>query len=287
MIRFILRLLLTSLFGFLLLVVIIVFSQDAQIFPGAYGESFFAEKGSKQRDKDNLPSGVDSNFIKVAPVKLGGDEIEVWRVSPPKPEKNKVAVLFHGNGGDLGGFLAYQKLFVELGFITYAFDYRGYGLSTGLPSELKMYEDGDAVIEYVKSREGIETDKLLLGGLSIGCGPAAYAALKHRVHKLVLMAPFYSLKDLVKDRPVIGFLSHFTFYSFPVGSYVSGLKETDITVVHGTNDSIVNYHHADRVLNSYNGVGRKKLITLINGSHSVIYHLWEKEKFNELKESLN
>ena len=48
------------------------------------------------------------------------------------------------------------------------FDYRGYGKSTGTPSETGLYTDVLAVYNYVRKRNDLNSEKILLFGRSLG-----------------------------------------------------------------------------------------------------------------------
>lgn len=48
------------------------------------------------------------------------------------------------------------------------FDYRGYGKSTGSPSENGLYTDALAVYDYVRKRQDINQEKIFLFGRSLG-----------------------------------------------------------------------------------------------------------------------
>ena len=56
-------------------------------------------------------------------------------------------------------------------------DYRGYGLSQGLPSEDGFYADADAACNYLFSRNDIDKRKIILYGQSIGGAVAIHAGL--------------------------------------------------------------------------------------------------------------
>jgi pimeloyl-ACP methyl ester carboxylesterase len=109
-----------------------------------------------------------------------------------KHNLNAKTLLFsHGNAEDLGMSLFYLKEFSEnLGVNLVAYDYDGYGPmqfeDTGImtsnvrkqnfPSEKKTYANIRAVYEYMVSTLGIDAEKIILYGRSLGTGPTVNLA---------------------------------------------------------------------------------------------------------------
>ncbi|MCB0323858.1 MAG: alpha/beta fold hydrolase [Bdellovibrionales bacterium] len=272
--------------------VFMVASQSAQIFPGA-----LASLISGKTENRKLPQGVESIFVDTA----DGETLEAWRLDvvpkcgesganfDPKPDSSgsekherstasitecthsrKTAIVFHGNGGDVQNFFVYQQYFQRIGVRSYGFDYRGFGNSSGWPSEEGLYRDADAIVEYVKSREQLTADDLVLVGISVGTGPAAYAAAKHGVGALVLFSPFRSLLQLVKEMTFVGFLHPFLLFEFPVEQYVAALERTCLVVVHGKVDTVIPFSHGEQVAAAYQGTRASAFLPSESAGHNDI-----------------
>lgn len=224
--RFIVR----GIIGTFVVSVVLILSQPLQVFPGVFSVS-------SQNGKP-LPKGVESIFVKTA----DGKQLEVWRLAPPSPRG--VAVVFHGNAGNVENFFPYQQWAASNHLITYGFDYRGFGRSSGFPSEVGLYADTDAVYRYVIEREQVLPGTIVPVGISIGTGPAAYAAAKHSARTVVLFTPYTSLPDVARTLPVFGLLSSFLWYEFPVLSYLSSLKESCMVIAHGKLDEVIPFSHS-------------------------------------------
>ena len=68
-------------------------------------------------------------------------------------QSNLTVILFHGNAGNIGDRLEYISLMSsEIGVNVFLFDYRGYGLSQGTPSEFGLYMDAQAAVDLVLAR---------------------------------------------------------------------------------------------------------------------------------------
>lgn len=209
--------------------IIIIALQNPQIFPGA---SLSLLK-STVRDQSTLPKDVESIFIQTSDHK----KLEAWRL--PVKAASQIAVIFHGNGGDVANFFPYQQFFQKIGITSYGFDYRGYGKSSGWPTESGLYRDAEAIVQYVMMREQVTPENLIIVGISVGSGPATYIANQLQPKTLIFYSPFKSLKEAVKSQPIIGFLHPFLIYKFPVIEHMKNLKDSCVIIVHGTKDNII------------------------------------------------
>lgn len=242
-------------------ILFLILTQSIQVFPGALRA---LGTPSTERPPELLPEGVESIRITTQ----DEETLEAWRLEVPSA--SRVAVIFHGNGGDVANFFAYQKYFNSIGVSSYGFDYRGFGRSTGWPSERGLKFDADAVIAYVMKREGVSAEQLILVGISIGTGPAAYAAEKFRPDVLLLFSPFESLTRIVEQMPFLGYLSTFLFYEFPVAQRVSGLEQTCLIVAHGKRDNIIPFLHGKTVFESYRNPAKGSFLESPEASHNDI-----------------
>lgn len=127
------------------------------------------------------------------------DGVVVRALELPAPPDARIIVYFHNNretmvhGLQLGRELRRRGLGVVLP------EYRGYGVAPdGDPSEQGLYEDAEAVLDSLNAR-GIESNRIVLCGMSLGTGVAAEMARRGRGAVLVLIAPYTSLPDIVTD----------------------------------------------------------------------------------------
>lgn len=78
-------------------------------------------------------------------------------------------------------------------------NYRGYGLSTGSPTEQAIMGDSLAILDDVLKETGRTPDDVILVGQSLGSGVATQIASVRNVKKLVLLVPFDSLLETARD----------------------------------------------------------------------------------------
>lgn len=116
-------------------------------------------------------------------------------VSTNSIESTRAVLYFGGNAEDVSQAVPLlARAFPDR--VVYAMHYRGYGGSTGSPSERKLVADAKGLFELVaKDHPGI-----VIVGRSLGSGIALQVAAAHRVERLVLVTPYDSIAELAADR---------------------------------------------------------------------------------------
>ncbi len=194
--------------------------------------------------------------------------------------KNGAAIFFHGNAGNLQGWGGYARFFTDLGYDFYLFDYRGYGKSGGeVSSQEQLYADADAMMQLVL-RE-YDAGEVAAVGYSVGSGLAARAAQKYGAKRLVLIAPYFSLEELTREK--MPFVPKFLIkYKIPTFEFVGGFGGP-VTIFHGEHDELIGVDNSRRLL-KFLKPGDK--IYELNAGHNDILglsELWEKlaQRLNE------
>ena len=170
---------------------------------------------------------------------IPGPERSIHALHVPAPADAPTVVHFHGNGESLSDQTALAEALARRGLGVFAVEYPGYGLSRASKStEATIYEDAEAAIRFLRSELGVPHDKMVLQGQSLGTGVATEMARRGLGARLVLIAPFTSMTDMV--RRVAPFL--------PAGlivddRYDSVAKAPEIRVpvlvVHGIADEVI------------------------------------------------
>ncbi len=83
----------------------------------------------------------------------------------------------------------------EQGYAVLLFDYRGYGGNKGVPTEEGLALDARAARRYLESRPGIDPQRIVYFGESLGAAVAVRLAVEHRPYAAILRSPFTSLAD--------------------------------------------------------------------------------------------
>jgi len=121
-----------------------------------------------------------------------GERVIAWHV-PPQGE-HPVVLYLHGNGGALVHRAGRFAALVRHGVGLLAIDYRGYGGSTGQPSEAGFMIDAETAYAFAASR--YPAARIALWGESLGTGVAVALAAERPVARVVLEAPFTSAVDI-------------------------------------------------------------------------------------------
>jgi fermentation-respiration switch protein FrsA (DUF1100 family) len=140
--------------------------------------------------------GYEDVFFTAADgVKLNG-----WYVPAKNHNGNangRLTVLFcHGNGGNIGYCLETIKILHDMEVNCFIFDYRGYGLSEGKPTEDGTYADAMAAYQWLVTQKGAEPEKIVAFGRSLGGCIAAQLVSRIPAGGLWLESTFTSFDDI-------------------------------------------------------------------------------------------
>jgi fermentation-respiration switch protein FrsA (DUF1100 family) len=150
-------------------------------------------------------------------------------------------MILHGNAGNMSHRLDYLVMFHRLGYATLIIDYRGYGQSSGSPSEEGTYRDAEAAWLWLTSR-GIKPTEIVILGESLGGAVAAWLAARVTPRALVLVSTFTSLPDLgaqVYPFLPVRLLSRFSYDTLGALQRV----EAPVLIAHSRDDEIISYSH--------------------------------------------
>jgi len=190
-----------------------------------------------------------------------GERVIAWHV-PPRDER-PVVLYFHGNGGALSWRAERFARLVADGTGLLGLSYRGYGGSTGSPSEAGLLRDAEAIYAYAVARYPAE--RLVPLGESLGSGVAVALAAEHKVGKVILEAPFTSAVDIgAAAYPFlpVRLLMHDTFRS----DERIGKVTAPVLVLHGERDTVVPIRYGERLYALISAP--KKFVRFREGHHS-------------------
>jgi fermentation-respiration switch protein FrsA (DUF1100 family) len=165
-----------------------------------------------------------------------GETLHGWWLE--RADAHAQVIYFHGNGGNLSLWLDILVELFRRGYSVLAIDYRGYGASTGRPSERGLYRDAEAAVQVYRQRllkNGIPT---IYWGRSIGAPVAAHAASQTKPDALVLEAPMPDVRSVLRTNPILWALSFFSSYRLPTSQLLDRF-DGPLLVIHGDGDSII------------------------------------------------
>ena len=213
--------------------------------------------------EDITPGSHGVDYTPLTITTADGERLRGWHLTRHDPRAH--IVYFHGNGGNLS---IWSDVYVALwreGFDVLAIDYRGYGLSTGTPSEQGMYRDVDAVLDHVMTQPRQPDVPLIYWGRSLGTVPAAYAASRKPPNGIVLEAGFPSMRSVLETNPIMWTLSWGSSYRLPTAEWMAGVRQPTL-VLHGDRDSVIPYRLGTRLYDTLKGP--KRFVTIAGGDHN-------------------
>jgi hypothetical protein len=218
------------------------------------------------RGEQDTPASANLAFERVALRPADGEVLAAWWLpaAPGAPE----VLFFHGNGGNLSVWLDVIAGIRRQGWSILAIDYRGYGTSTGRPTEQGVYRDADAALEDFWSRRHTEGARTFYWGRSLGATVAAYAAARRAPDGLILESPLYSARSLIADNPLMRLLGVFMSYRFATAEWLRRYRGPTI-VVHGDADRVIPLRHGRRVHDEV--TGRKELVVIPGADHNDLH----------------
>jgi fermentation-respiration switch protein FrsA (DUF1100 family) len=229
---------------------------------------------------ERTPRDAGLQFEDVFFTTRDGVRLNGWLV--PHPEARSTLVWFHGNAGNIGNRVENIKLLHDLVKVNiFIFDYRGYGLSHGRPSEEGTYLDGEAALELVQKKLGDNAaSKIVLFGRSLGAAVAAEMAGRFQSQGLILESPFISIAAMA--RAIFPWLpiGPLLLTRYDVLDKVKKIK-VPVLVLHGDRDEIVPFDHGQTVFAA--APEPKKFYTIAGASHNDTYAVGGEKYFRELR----
>lgn len=203
--------------------------------------------------------GVDYEAVTISTA--DGERLRAWHLRSENPRA--LVVYFHGNGANLSNWAPILSGVARHGYSVFAFDYRGYGLSTGRPSEGGLYRDVDAVLDETGKRDH---PALIYWGRSLGATMAAYAARKRAPSGVILESGFPDARSLLRTSPLMAFLALFSTYRFSTTDHLKGLS-VPVLVMHGDRDSVVPFEHGRALFDAITAP-KKQFFVIRGGDHN-------------------
>jgi fermentation-respiration switch protein FrsA (DUF1100 family) len=220
------------------------------------------------------PEAVGLADVAVESIMTPDNERVVLWYSPAPPDRPTI-LFFHGNASEIGHRHERFAFYRSKGFGVAFLSYRGYGGSTGSPSETGLITDAIAAYDWLAARN-IPSRRILLVGESLGTGVAVQLAARRRVAALALEAPFSSAADV----------GAYHYWWLPVrllmkdqfrSSNVIGKIDAPIIVFHGERDEVIPYDLGQALFAAANEP--KEFVTIPGGDHYAIFDeaIWGRE----------
>jgi fermentation-respiration switch protein FrsA (DUF1100 family) len=197
-----------------------------------------------------------------------GETLVAWYV--PANDGHPLILYFHGNGGALVDRIPRFRALTASGWGILAIAYRGYGGSTGSPTQKGLMEDGKTAYLEARAR-GYHGDRIVLMGESLGTGVAIALAATHEAAALVLDSPYSSAVEVAAVHYAIFPVNWLMFDRFR-SDLAIGEVHIPILFVHGDEDDVVPISLARRLFELAN---EPKTFMLVSGGKHLVLGLAE------------
>lgn len=201
-----------------------------------------------------------SEHARAVRIETSGAVLKVWHL---QSSGERAILYFGGNSEDVAGNIdAFAAAFPNTD--VYLVNYRGYGGSTGAPSERALLADAEVLFDEVRSRH----PRVAVIGRSLGSGVAVHLASVRDVSKLVLVTPYDSITRVAQRHFVVvpvSWLLQDRFDSFGKASQV----RAPVLVLLAERDRVIPRAHGERLVSAF-AKGQAEVRTLAGTNHDSI-----------------
>ena len=202
------------------------------------------------------PAGVEERWITTE----DGQRIHAWYAGGPAP--GATLLWSHGNAGNIGGRADVLLALARRGLRVLAYDYRGYGRSTGAPSEAGVYLDAVAAFDHEVGR-GTAPARIVCFGESLGGAVSIALAERRPCAGVAVVSTFTRLADVARRH--YGPLGLLAGNRFDSRARVSRLA-MPLLVAHGDRDEIVPFELGEELFAA--ATGPKRFHRIIGAHHN-------------------
>lgn len=188
-------------------------------------------------------------------------------------EKLPLVLYFGGNAEEVSHLMEYQTYFPNT--VMALLNYRSFGLSKGIISEKTMFSDALEVYDQLITNPGIDSNRIIVIGRSIGTGVATYLSSQRKTNATVLITPYENMIDVAFEKypfVPIGFLIKHRFES---DKYAPTITSPMLALI-SKNDRVIPNPHAYSLVNVWKG---RTTVLEVNEDHNSIMNnkdVWKK-----------
>jgi len=240
----------------LLMAYVYVFKARLIFFPNVPGRTLAA-----------TPSQIGLRFEEVRITTADHVDLHGWYV--PAAAGAPAVLLCHGNAGNIAHRLDWLEIFRGMGFAVLLFDYRGFGQSSGTPTEQGTYLDAQAAWDYLTNTKGFSPRSIVIVGESLGGPIAAHLAKDVAPGALILVSTFTSVPDLARTFYWYLPVRLLARFRYPTAAYVARVHVPTL-VIHSRDDETIPFLHGEELRRRASGPAQ---LLEIFGDHNAAFML--------------
>ena len=184
----------------------------------------------------------------------------------PAEDGMPTILFFHGNAGEIGYRGNRLEAYKAAGFGALFVSWRGYGGSTGTPSEEGIITDALSAYDWLIA-QGVTSQMIAVVGESMGTGAAVQLASQKPVGALLLGAPFNAAVEIAQEQypfVPVGLLMRDQFRSVDHAAKIAA----PTLIIHGNEDRVVPFASGRKLFRSI--TAPKEFVTLEGAGHNAI-----------------
>lgn len=221
------------------------------------------------------PALISLNYEDVNLTTSDGEVLNAWWI--PHPEPRATLLFLHGNAGNISHRLDSIHIFHQLGLSVLIIDYRGYGKSTGTPSESGTYIDAETAWHYLIKEKNIESNNIIIFGRSLGGAVAVWLAEQHPSAGIIIESSFTSVADVGKHYYPYLPTNLLTRIKYPSIERIAKIT-TPMLFIHSKDDEIIPYRFGKQLFNhALKETTTTKSFLDIRGGHNEGFLISEKQ----------
>jgi uncharacterized protein len=187
-----------------------------------------------------------------------GTRLHAWFL-PAQGRALGTILFLHGNAENISTHIMSVRWLPARGFNVFLLDYRGYGASQGEPTVQGVQEDVNAAMETLLARPGVDPDRLVVFGQSLGGSIAIYnvahSPYRRHVRALAVESAFASYRGIAREKladfwltwPLQYPLSWLVSDRYSPARAVARISPIPLLVIHGDHDPIVPLADGERL----------------------------------------
>ena len=149
------------------------------------------------------------------------------------------------------------------------FDYRGFGRSSGTPTERGTYFDAQAAWDCLTNAKGFSPRSIVIVGESLGGPIAAHLAMNVAPGALILVSTFTSVPDLARTHYWYLPVRLLVRFQYPTAAYVARVHVPTL-VIHSRDDEMIPFLHGEELRRRASGAAQ---LLEIFGDHNAAFML--------------
>jgi len=194
-----------------------------------------------------------------------GTKLHGWFLDNSLVYKSPLLIYFGGNNEEASNLL--DTVGSLDGWSVLLVNYRGYGLSSGEPTEENLFKDSLFLYDTFSKRDDIDPGNIVAMGRSLGSGVAVYLASRRPLKAVMLTTPYDSIREVAQERfpfvPIKRLLKH-PFDSLALASTI----KTPMIAFLATRDRTVRPERSKRLIEGW--AGTTDVIRIQDASHGNI-----------------